>query len=73
MNEQSSFFSLMDEVAPYYGEPIQSLCQLLDIQVSKGMKIDDLKSFLLERMNKKPHPQENIHNRCTEYVKYYPN
>ena len=68
-----SFFSLSDQVAPFYGEPIQSLCQLIDIHVSKGKKIDDLKEFLMERINKKPHPQEEIQNRCTEFIKYYPN
>jgi hypothetical protein len=70
--EQLSF-NLTDEVAPYYPEPIKSLCYLIDSKVAEGKKVNDLKEQLLKGMHMYPPKQEELYNRTLEFARYYPN
>jgi hypothetical protein len=71
MSDQLSWF-LSDEVAPYFNnEFISSLCNLIDEKAVKGLKYQDLKQMLLDRLVPYLEADNTIYNRAYEFARYY--
>lgn len=68
-------FNFMSEVAPNYPEPIPAICQLIDLKIQQGKKVDDLKDHLKHYMNRYMNKDgceldPQVHESCMEYVDY---